>query len=333
MIEREKINKEIENLIEKNRLEKCFLPIIEEFFFRVADQCNWDEYDFKVAINKFEKVRNIGFTNFWETTLLILKQKECAAATQYCSSNNSISIFFDIDQLKGILKFDKSQIENFINDAMHELGHALQPKRKDHYLSKNINDLLYFGFKIYEINPENQIYIDDRSTILNEFAEVINADRLQNGYISENKKRGYPDIQNAGQIVLSSLGITALEFANLQFKGREDYEKFVANRLRLPSYKTYIDGFEEILDAIDTFSNSKNQRNNFISQIDSLQTLSKKIFEERFNNIIENSNDILGDLAKLIIDKEDKNNALRMVFDEFKIKQSELHMDKRKRDS
>ena len=50
MIEREIINNEMEKLIEKNRLEKCFLPIIEEFFFRTAEQCNWEEYDFKVAI-------------------------------------------------------------------------------------------------------------------------------------------------------------------------------------------------------------------------------------------------------------------------------------------
>lgn len=329
MIEREIINNEMEKLIEKNRLEKCFLPIIEEFFFRTAEQCNWEEYDFKVAINKFEKVRNIKFANFWQRKLLFLKQKSFCAVTQYCSSNNSISILFDIDQLKGILKFDKSQIENFINDAMHELGHALQFKRKDNYLTKNINDLLYGGFKQSYINTETQDFINNQSIMINEFAEVTNADRLQNGNISENKKRGYDNIQNAGQIVLSSLGITALEFANLQFKGREDYEKFVASRLGLASYKTYIDGFEEILDAIA--NNMK--RKKFISQIDSLQTLSRKIFEERFKNIIENSNDILGDLAKLTIDKENKDNALRMVFDEFKIKKSELHMDERKRNT
>ena len=327
MVEREKISKEIEKLIEKNRLEKCFIPIIEEFFFRTAEQCNWEEYDFKVAINKFEKVRNIKFANFWKTTLLFLKQKSFWAIIEYYSNNNSISILFDIDQLKGILKFDKSQIENFINDSMHELGHALQFKRKDSYLTKNINDLLYSGFKIYEINTETQDCITKQSTMINEFAEVTNADRLQNGNISENKKRGYNDIQNVGQIVLSSLGITALEFANLQFKGREDYEIFVASRLGLPSYKTYIDGFEEILDAIT--NNMK--RKKFISQIDELQTLSKKIFEERLKNIIKNSNDILGELAKLTIDKENKDNALMMVFDEFKIKHSELHVDERKR--
>ena len=73
------------------------------------------------------------------------------------------------------------------------------------------------------------------------------------------------------------------------------------------------------------------KRKKFISQIDELQTLSKKIFEERLKNIIKNSNDILGELAKLTIDKENKDNALMMVFDEFKIKQSELHMDERKR--
>ena len=95
----------------------------------------------------------------------------------------------------------------------------------------------------------------------------------------------------------------------------------------MASYKTYIDGFEEILDAIA--NNMK--RKKFISQIDELQTLSKKIFEERLKNIIKNSNDILGELAKLTIDKENKDNALMMVFDEFKIKQSELHMDERKR--
>lgn len=330
MIEREKINKEIEKLIEKNKLEKCFLPIIQEFFFRVADQCNWDEYDFKVAISKFEKVRNITFTNFWQTKLLFLKQKNISACTNYCSSNNSISILFDVDQLKSILKFDKHEIENFINDAMHEQGHAIQFKIRDSYLTKNINDLLFTGFKTMEINTENQDFISEQSTMINEFAEVLNADRLQNGNIRENKKQGYTSIQNAGQIVLSSLGITALEFANLQFKGRDDYKKFVASKLGLPSYEMYIDSFEEILDSIWNFSGNKKQRKNFISQIDALQSLSKKLFEERFKNIIENSNDILGDLAKLSIDKENKDNALMMMFDEFNIDHSELQIDERK---
>lgn len=319
MIEREKITIAVRNVVEKNKLEKCFLPIIEEFFFRVADQCKWEEHDFKTAINEFGKVINITFSNM---------PKNIGAHTDY-RCNNTISIHFNVNKLKRILKFDKCEIENFIKTAMHELGHAIQFKRKDSYITKNLYYLLYSGFRVSKINCKNQNFISTTSTMINEFAETINANRLQNGHIEDTKKRGYPEIQNAGKVVVSSLGITELELADLQYKSREEYEKFIACRLGLNSTKMYIDSFEEILDSIENFSGNMEQRRNFISQIESLQTLSKKIFEERFENITENSNDILGDLAKLSIDKENKDNALRMMFDEFNVKHSELKIDER----
>lgn len=37
---------------------------------------------------------------------------------------------FDVDDLEGILEFDKEKIENFINTAMHEQGHAIQYQKK-----------------------------------------------------------------------------------------------------------------------------------------------------------------------------------------------------------
>ena len=88
MVEKEKIKKLVKEVVDKNKLQSCFIPIIEEFFFRVADQLNWND----------EELKN--------------------------------SMRFDVDDLEGILEFDKDKIENFINTAMHEQGHAIQYQKK-----------------------------------------------------------------------------------------------------------------------------------------------------------------------------------------------------------
>lgn len=150
-------------------------------------------------------------------------------------------------------------------------------------------------------------------------------------YLVGRTTNGYERIQNAGKVMLSSLGITEMEFSNLQMdlqrNGRENWENFVANKLRNIPSKMYRNGFEEALDCIWNSGNKKKQRKNLIAQIDSLQRLSKKLFEERFENINPNSEDGLRDLARLRIDEGDRNQALMSLFDEFHINLSELQID------
>ncbi len=318
MIDREKIKKEIVRIVERNKLEKCFLPIIEEFFFRVASQCNWEEADFRVAICNFEKVKDISFVNFGKSWLGLIEKN---GQTTYELDDDTQLIEFDVNLLKDILKFNYCKIQEFIDTAMHEQGHALQFKR-------DTEDLLYVGINIWRRDVENGMWIDERANIMNEFAETINANRLQYGKINR-RRGGYISIQNAGRIVLSSLGISELELANLQFKGRQVYEDVIAKRLGFSSYKMYLDSFEQLLDSIWKFADDRGLRENLVLQISGLQNLSKAILEERFDYIMKNSNDKLGELAKLTIDSHNRDDSLMNLFYEFDITQAELQMDER----
>ena len=51
------------------------------------------------------------------------------------------------------------------------------------------------------------------------------------------------------------------------------------------------------------------------------------MFERRFAECIKNSDNSFKNLGRLVIDKENKDNALRILFDEFKIDDSELQID------
>lgn len=119
MIDRDKISISVKKVVEKNRLEKAFLPIIEEFFFRAADQYNWKDYDLEVAIYRFEKVFNIKFKNF---------EKKSNELGRTNNNGDNISIFFSMQFLIGILRFNKTKINDFIESFMHELGHVIQSK-------------------------------------------------------------------------------------------------------------------------------------------------------------------------------------------------------------
>lgn len=314
MIEREKIRTQVKELVEKNKLQKCFIPIIEEFFFRVADQCNWKDEEFENAITRYEKLEDIKFENMplWQS-----------ANNAYYWDSKRIVIHFNVNHLKNILKFDKEKIENWINDVMHEQSHLIQiyGEKENKYNT---------GFlEVKEIGNYENVRFDYKDGIINEFAEVINAARLQSGNIKRDKYYGYEDIQTAGKIVLNSLGISELELANLQFEpnSRDAYKKFINNRLGGVQSNIYMDGFSEILDAIYKFTRDKGQRDNLILQVDALQTLSKKVFEDRFEDIMINSSDTLTDLAKCIINEEEKNILLKQLFYEFNIRDSELQMD------
>lgn len=342
MVEREKIKKLVKEVVDKNKLQNCFIPIIEEFFFRVADQLDWDDEELNKAIRRYEKVKNIKFVNFDKirTVIPFIKYKEKCADNVYRLYSGKISIHFDVDDLKGILEFDKEKIENFINNAMHEQGHSIQYSKKENKLNSGFSEN-----KI--INKYGIKRISSRNCIINEFAEVINTSRLKNGNIENDKYFGYEAIQTAGKIILNSLGISEIQLADLQFQpnAREEYENLIANNLgRIPS-EMYRDSFGKILDAIykfsiDTiydeeedifiFSNNEKQRQNFILQIDSLQTLSKDLFEKRFYDIIRNSDNALKDLAKLSIEQGHAESELALLFDEFNIESSELKINESK---
>ncbi len=207
---------------------------------------------------------------------------------------------------------------------MHELGHVIQSNMKYGYIYKSFNDTLNTGFAKMIHDGENKSYINSNGRIANEYAEIINATRLQNGNIKEGKYKGYTCIQDAARVMINSLGISEMEYSDLQLKGRKDYEDFVANKLGRLS-KQYIDDFEEILDNIWNY-NCNGEYTKILEQINLLQTISKDLFEERLTIGLK-SEDCLGNLAKIIVDKEQKDLALIDLFHEFKINPKELKLD------
>jgi len=340
VVEKEKIKKLVKEVVDKNKLQNCFIPIIEEFFFRASDQLDWNDEELNNAIKRYEKVVNIKFINMYERGHILKKYKKGRAFSNYEFKKQRIFVCFDVDDLKDILEFDKQKIEEFINIAMHEQGHSIQYQKKENKVNCGFCEdriINKYGIK--------RVFSSD--CIINEFAEIINAARLQNGNIKNNKYSGYETIQTAGKIILNSLGISELELADLQFKpnAREEYENLIANNLGRISSEMYRDSFGKILDAIfifsiDTiydeeedifiFSNNEKQRQNLILQIDSLQTLSKDLFEKRFYDIIRNSDNALKDLAKLSIEQGHAESELALLFDEFNIESSELKINESK---
>ena len=308
MVEREKIKKLVKEVVYKDKLQSCFIPIIEEFFFRVADQLDWDDEELNKAIIRYEKLLNKYGIKFAENIT--------GRHTIYTNTKTS-DIFFDSDYLRFILEFDKKNIEKFINIAMHEQGHLIQMQDKN-----EINT----GFIDTEISKKCANHTRDE--IINEFAETINATRLQKGNIESGRYLGYENIQSAGKIAISSLGISELELANLQFEqdAREKYKELIASRLGGIPSGAYRDSFGEILDAIYKFSVDLKQRKNFIFQVYSLQALSKDLFEKRFYDIIKNSDNTMKDFARLCIDQGEKEKALTKLFYEFNIKEWELQI-------
>ena len=271
-------------------------------------------------IEFFEKTISIKFVNFYEGRFFS-KKKVHTGCSNYDIKTEKSSITIDIDYLKDILKLNYYEVEQFINAMMHELGHVVQTRRK----SENIVNIGIQELIIDTIT--HKVDSNFRGTILNEFAEIINAERLQKGNIITDKYYGYNEIQNVGKVIVNSLGITETELADLQFKGRDDYESKIRSILNGVPAKLYIDAFEVIIDSIYEFSLSKKHRHNLISAIDALQVLSKELFKERLEAITYSSKNILEDLAKLSIQQGNKGSALMQIFDEFNIEPEELKID------
>lgn len=346
MIEREKIIEQVRQVVERNKLNKTFLPIIEEYFVRAAEQLNWDEENFYDAIKEFENVKSITFKdlgekeerepikiiNVRENIKLIvlmlkklwrdktLKKKTLDAYVKYVDDSEDLIVFFEIDNLKEVLAFDKNMIEEFINTGMHEFGHVVQ---KERVTGGNEEKEWHKGLK-KDVILEDEGIIKENGKMLNEFAEVINACRLQCGNIDKDTYSGYESIQNAGKVVNRSLGISELELANLQYAGRKAYEEFIDARLERLSSQMYRDSFEELLDSIWKFSYEKNQRENFILAVEGLQSLSNNIFKARYEDAFNYSGDLLRDLAKISIDEEEKMWLFHKLFEEHYIDLSEL---------
>lgn len=77
MVKREKIENLVKEVVDKNNLSSSFIPIIEEFFFRLADQLEWDDEKLNNAFSRYKNVVDIEFVNMDKSDNYEQKEAEC----------------------------------------------------------------------------------------------------------------------------------------------------------------------------------------------------------------------------------------------------------------
>ena len=237
-----------------------------------------------------------------------------------------MGIIFNLLFLKYILKYNPARIEEFINTLFHEFGHVIQSSKKDGYLYGKKNKYV-LGLSECEWEKDAPLKIF-RGTSINEFAEIINANRISNGNIISETYLGYENFQIEPKLYLYSIGITEEELANLQYKGRNAYIKYIHSKLKSSQTNLSIYYFENDLNKLYNYYTHPNfkSRKRIISVINHLQLLSNDVFIIRFYNILENSKNQLEDFAKLSLDRERKNNELIKLFKKLNISPKELEL-------
>lgn len=245
MLQKQEIISKVREILNRKKIHSTFFPIIQEFFIRSTEQQNWTQEELQVAINRYDNAKIICFDDLSKKNLLGNQENKTYAINSLDLNTGFSYIRFDMYFLKGILEYDISKIEEFINYAMHEFGHVTQIQKIDE------NTWQTGIAKIKRLRENN---VQSTGTIINEFAEIINAERLQKGNLLSHQYRGYEDIQPAGRMVVYSLGMIEEELANLQFKGRKSYQDVAQEKTRNISVKQYIEAFEDLLDKIYTFS-------------------------------------------------------------------------------
>lgn len=192
MIDREKITSRVREVLNGRSIETFFFSIIEEFFVRAVQQYNWREEELQTALNRFS-VNEITFKRFEN---LNFNCKYCGCYTKILGESDS-EIKVSVDYLKGILRYDIQEIEDFINVMMHELGHSI----KDQTQNEEVKSV---GIQRQEIVGKNTI--SNKGIIMDEFIEIMSAERLQKGNLRSGQYCQYENIQTVGKVILSSLG-------------------------------------------------------------------------------------------------------------------------------
>lgn len=326
---REEVISKVQKMLNKNsQIDSVFTPIIEEFFVRLEEQYNFNEQELDERINKYNKLKSINFYEGEGVNNLFMFRKEVGQFEVFCRyddiarrikiSDEKINI--DIVFLKALLLRDKNKIENFINTSFHEQGHFIQ------FISDNMSATI--GFNRIEFKPRiDCIEYLECGIMVNEIAEVINAELLTKGNLKENVVyTGYGIMQPISKVVFYSLGMTDKKIAELQMKGngREDYEKYIEKKIG-DDYKIPLVSMENALDTIDAtsckmmnknFIIGKKLKQNMLAQFKTINTVSNEMIKRRIEKLGENPN--ITELAQIAIDKEKRDKSMLDALKQFK---------------
>lgn len=299
-MEREEVIEKVSKALATKKIHSAFHPIIKEFFARAAEQYKWTEDDLQKALDSFKYLQDIRFKN-----MRGLEKGRNEIRNSKKAINVRIAIM--IEYLKEILSYNVEKIEEFINVMGHELGHEV--KIRD-ISDNNIES----GLQI--ISKQSMKCIQGR--IINEFAEIICAKKLQKGNFLDRKYDGYLHMQSAVRAAIYALGLTEDELFLLQWQGRKKYEEAVIEQLGELLGKVYIASFEVVLDAIHT-NYMEGDKIGVIAQVKSFNGLVNSALKERFLMMKESAT--VYQLAKLDVEETICNEALQDMSRELRIEE------------
>lgn len=313
-MERKEVIESISQILAKKEIHQVFHPIIKEFFVRAAQQYSWQEEELQRALESFDYLESIRFDEI-KTSEDALNEiiiygtgetevNEEGESAEYCKLFAKNDIIIKTIYLNKILEQDIDEIEKFINNIMHELGHAIKIRIG---LNKRIEVGLCF--------TTEQDYTS-HSVIMNEFAEIISAEKLQKGNLKAERYDYYTYIQNAARAVIYALGLTEEDIFSLQWEGRAAYENAIAVKLEGIPSNVYIASLEMMLDTIFSDYN-KGDKSNVVLQVKVLNEVINKLFQERFLVIKEKMN--ISQLAELSIHQKRCNIALPKMLQELEL--------------
>ena len=325
---REEVISKVQKMLNKNfQIDSVFAPIIEEFFVRLEEQYNFNEQELDKRINKYNKLESINFSEGEVTKKLFMIERKSGQfeySWRYDDIARRIKIYnekidVDIDFLKALLLRDKNEIERFINISFHEHGHLIQ------FISDNMSSTS--GFNRTEFKPRIDYIEQLRSgTIVNEIAEIINAELLTKGNLERDVYSGYRRMQPISKVVFCSFGMTDKKLAELQMKGngREDYEKYIEEKIG-NDYKIPLVSMENALDTIyatsckmmnKNFVTGKYLKQNMLVQFKPINTVSNEMIKRRIEKLGKNPN--ITELAQIAIDKEKRDESMLDALKQFK---------------
>lgn len=304
-------------LVYNPQIDRCFQPIIEEFFIRLVDQYNLNSDELDEKLNKFNRLV-IKFDDSIDDLTGNFK----SYLKFYRDTNTYLLNHSEIKLNKGFINYiiseNREKIEQFINIAFHEQGHAVQSLLEE----STWNDGLCQNK--YTFNDKNEGKLLTQGKIINEFAEVINSYKLQFGNLDKEEYLGYIYIQDLCRAIISSLGISEEVLAELQMKGkgRTDYENYVRYNVG-KDYKMPLIQLENALDDIYSFmieddkdsENGTKIKEKIALVFETIKYLTGEMLKSRFNNL-KNKSD-MKELALIYIDKVNRDESLLKTFNKF----------------
>ena len=310
---KDEVKRKVKIVLKNNsEIETIFYPLIEEFFIRLPEKHSLSDTELEERINK---LANISFLKFSKCPKKQLGIHNFSVKFDYKYLSVDRSVNFDIKQLYSLLLGNDKKIEEFINLVFHELTHLVQ-------LNLDSSNSIITGLQqnSYTFSRFDNEIINEKHTgiISNEYATIINSELLTKGNLNCRQYYMYEFIQSIARSIYASFGVSDLDLSWLQMKSRNSYEHYIASQIGddynndLIEMEQYLDDlYILIFNRFNTYYPDSSDEEFSIQLKDFIEQINNKtnaIILKRISKLGNNPN--LADLAKIIVDKETRDNYL-----------------------